>query len=72
MGRNLLTFDRRRCEILHVGEDNLTNQYRLGADLLEGRSGEMNLGILVDIRMTVRQQCALVAKKANGVLEGIE
>jgi len=37
------------------------HQYRLGADLLESSSA-------ADDRLTMSQQCALAAKKANGIL----
>jgi len=37
-------------------------------DLLESSSADRDLGVLVDDRMTMSQQCVLVAKKANGIL----
>ena len=41
-------------------------QHQLGDDLLERSSMEKNLGVLVDNRLAMSQQCALVAKNASG------
>ena len=43
-------------------------QYRVGDNLLERSYGEKDLGVLVDNRLTMSQQCASVAKKANCLL----
>ena len=44
------------------------HQCRLGGDLLEKSSVQKDLGVLVDNRLAMSQQCALVAKAAKGTL----
>jgi len=44
------------------------HQYRFGKNLLESRSVERDLRLLEEDKLSMSQECARVAKKANGIL----
>jgi len=63
-----MKFHKGKCRVLHQRRNNPMHRYRLRADLLQNSSAERDLGMLVDDKLTMSQQCTLVAKKANGIL----
>jgi len=66
--RNLMMFHKGKCKVLHLEMNDPMDQYRLRADMLQSSSVERDLGVLVDNKLTMSQQCALAVKKANGIL----
>ena len=57
---------------MYLGRKTSKYQYRLGDGLLVRSFAETDLEVMVDKRLAISQQCALVAKKANGILQCIK
>ena len=62
--RSLMQFNKEKYKVLHLGRNNPRHQYILGATQLESSLAGKDLGVLVNTKLNISQQCALVAKAA--------
>uniref|UniRef100_K7EW77 Reverse transcriptase domain-containing protein n=1 Tax=Pelodiscus sinensis TaxID=13735 RepID=K7EW77_PELSI len=63
-----MKFNKDKCKVLHLGRNNQFHTYRMGSDCLGKSTAERDLGVIVDNKLNMSQQCDAVAKKANMIL----
>lgn len=65
-GRNFINFNKGKRKVLYLERNKFRHQCRL-----ESSWTEKDVGVLVNTKLSMSQQCALVAKKANNILSYI-
>ena len=65
---NRMKFNRDKCKVLHLGKRNQLHSYKMGDTWLSKTTSEKDLGIVVDHKLNMSQQCDVDTKKANAIL----
>ena len=64
---NRMKFNRDKCQVLHLGKRNQMHSYKTGDNWVSNITDEKDLGIVVDRKLNMSQQCDVAVKKANAI-----
>ena len=67
-----MSFNVKKCKIMHVGHRNQHFEYRMGGERLEAVEEERDLGLWMDASLKPGKQCAAAAKAAHFALGQIQ
>ncbi len=63
-----MKFNTEKCKVMHVGANNLEEEYFMDGKKLETITEEKDLGVIVSSNFKVSKQCIKAAKKGNQIL----